>query len=442
MYKKLLLIILFPVLTYAQHTIKGTFTPAEEYKWAILYRIEPEHMFYTANTQVKEDGTFTLELDKSVPTGIYRLVYALPQEIYNFDIIYNGTENIELTFSADNGLSFHSSEENILLSAYESVMSEAQEMVGLAYQESPQGSPEVQKAFVNLELIQNQFEKDAAGYLAFNFVKANRPYIPRKSLDFETYLKNYKENYFKYVDFNDPILQKSGFPTQRALNYIEGFTSTKEDKKVRYNENIDAVALAIKNTDSLYQKALLGNLWQELVNDENINAANHLAEKHLIPIADSLDDKELSEKLTLFKNLSIGSKAPDFSWEQVIDGRTLQNSLHKIDGANNYILVFWSSGCSHCLKEVPLLHDKIKNLKKGDYKVIAIGLEDEPYDWRNKIFDFPEFVNVLGLGKWENEIGNKYDVISTPTYFILDKDKNIIAKPEHLEDVVKIIDNK
>ena len=78
-------------------------------------------------------------------------------------------------------------------------------------------------------------------------------------------------------------------------------------------------------------------------------------------------------------------------------------------------------------------------MEKCAYMVIAIGLEDEPYAWRNKIHDFPEFINVLGLGKWQNEIGKNYGVNATPSYFILDKDKKIIAKPEAFEDVLKLL---
>jgi len=40
---------------------------------------------------------------------------------------------------------------------------------------------------------------------------------------------------------------------------------------------------------------------------------------------------------------------------------------------------------------------------------------------------------VLGLGKWDNEIGNKYGVKETPTYFVLDKAKHIIDKPYDFE---------
>ena len=88
------------------------------------------------------------------------------------------------------------------------------------------------------------------------------------------------------------------------------------------------------------------------------------------------------------------------------------------------------------------MHSKVAAMDKGEYKVIAVGLEDEPYDWRNTIHDFPDFVNVLGLGKWENEIGNDYGIMSTPSYFVLDKDKKITAKPEEFDDLLKLISEK
>ena len=46
-----------------------------------------------------------------------------------------------------------------------------------------------------------------------------------------------------------------------------------------------------------------------------------------------------------------------------------------------------------------------------------------------------KWINVLGLNKWENEYAKKYDIVSTPTYFVLDSDKNILLKPESLEEL-------
>ena len=40
----------------------------------------------------------------------------------------------------------------------------------------------------------------------------------------------------------------------------------------------------------------------------------------------------------------------------------------------------------------------------------------------------------------DNSIGNDYGVTATPTYFVLDKDKNIIAKPYDFEALKEYMD--
>ena len=252
-------------------------------------------------------------------------------------------------------------------------------------------------------------------------------------------LKTQKPTYFENIDFNNPILQTSNFLFEYTFNYIKGFVGKDENVSEAYEKNIDIVNDLLQNCDTQYQKVLLHHLWQKFVDINEIRTANYIAEKYLIPVSTRVMDLELVEKLVLFKRLSLGEKAPNFSWEEDVDGKTAENSLHEIDVAETYVIVFWSSQCSHCLKEVPQIHNKVKALEKGQVKVIAVGLEDEPYDWQNTVYDLPEFINVLGLGKWENKIGDAYGIDSTPTYFVLDKDKKIIAKPEDIEGLLKIV---
>ncbi len=437
--KLLFTVCLFPLLAVAQHTIKGTFTPAEDYKWVLLYRISPTNTFYTADTRVDEEGNFTLKLDSTVTKGMYRIVYALPPETYNFDVIYNGEEDIELTFSDTHGVVFTISKENQLLAAYEEEVYKVRSEIGSKYRK---GYEEVEGLFKTLGELQNVFENEAEGTIASNFIKANKAYIPSEAEDLTNYVKNTKATYFENVDFNNPILQTSNFLFEYTFNYIKGFVGKDENVPDAYEKNINTVNELIQNSDTQYQKVLLHHLWQKFVDINRVGTANYIAEKYLIPVSTRVMDLELVEKLVLFKRLSLGEKAPDFSWEEDVEGKTIKNSLHKVDIAQRYVIVFWSSQCSHCLKEVPQIHSKVKALEKGLVKVITVGLEDEPYDWQNTIYDFPEFINVLGLGKWENKIGDAYGIDSTPTYFVLDENKKIVAKPEDLEKLMEVLSLK
>ena len=129
--------------------------------------------------------------------------------------------------------------------------------------------------------------------------------------------------------------------------------------------------------------------------------------------------------------MAFGAVAPDFSW--VKDNKT--QKLNELDDAENYIIVFWSSTCSHCLKEMPKLKTFVNSQEKGMFKVIAIGLEDEHASWADESSFYPDFIHVLGLQKWDNEIGNLYDVSATPTFFVLNKDKRIIGKPYGVKEL-------
>jgi protein-disulfide isomerase len=73
--------------------------------------------------------------------------------------------------------------------------------------------------------------------------------------------------------------------------------------------------------------------------------------------------------------------------------------------------------------------------------VIAAALEENKKDHEQFASKLPKWTNILGLKKWENEMAKAYKINATPTYFILDKDKRIIAKPEHFEDVKAYFEN-
>lgn len=104
------------------------------------------------------------------------------------------------------------------------------------------------------------------------------------------------------------------------------------------------------------------------------------------------------------------------------------------EGAEKYIVTFWSTSCSHCLKEIPELYNFTKELYS--VKVIAVALEEDKFGFNHHTEMMDKWINVLGLNKWENEIARSYEIHSTPSYFILDKDKKITEKPEQLVELL------
>ncbi|WP_406685436.1 TlpA family protein disulfide reductase [Seonamhaeicola sp. MEBiC1930] len=437
--KYILIIVFLPATVWAQHTIKGTFTPAEDYKVVILYKVTPTVSEYIANSQVNEKGSFEIKLDSTVTKGMYRLVYAIPQEDYNFDIIYNGEENVELTFNSETGVKFESSIENMLLDSYTNSMSMVTHSIGKFFSEQSTDTLALAKIFDTQRGAQTNYEEAAKGRMVLEFIKGNKPYIPETFEDVKTYVNNLKEHYFDYVDFTNETLQSSNFLEEKILNYVFGMSIDSEDEIANYKNNIDVICNVMESAPNVLKRILLVSLWQQMADLNNEVVANYISEKYLMDIAVELNDQELLNALIKYADVSLGKTAPDFPIEIELEGKKTTKTLSEFEGANNYVIVFWSSTCSHCLDEIPLLQKFIKT--KENIKVIAIGLEEEPNLWMQLIGNSPNFIHVYGEGKWDNEIGNSYAVSATPTYFVLDKDKKIIAKPEDFEALKKVFDN-
>lgn len=425
----LFLIALLPSILLAQNTIKGKFSPAKDYNFALLYKVKPTLSDYVSNAEMQEDGSFEFKLDSTNTKGMYRLVYGVPQEDYNFDIIYNGKEDIELTFNSETGVEFKKSTENKLIASYTNSMSMVTQSIGNYFSQESKDTIALKAIFKTQKETQENFENATKDTIALEFIKANKPYIPQQVQDVKTYINNLKTHYFDHVDFNNKTLQSSNFLEERMLNYVFGMSSDSKDELENYKENIDVVYSYMKDAPNEVQRILLFDVWQQMSDLGFESIANYIAENYLMDIAVSLNDQELLHALILYKNISKGNVAPDFDIEIKEKDKLVEKKLSELQGSENYIIVFWSSTCSHCLDEVPQLQTLVKSLEKDKVKVIAIGLEDEPYRWKDLTYTYSEFIHVYGEGKWDNKIGDDYGVTATPTYFILDKDKKIISKP-------------
>ncbi|MBU2949813.1 TlpA family protein disulfide reductase [Tamlana agarivorans] len=434
----LLLALLIPSILLGQHTIKGVFAPAADYNIALLYKVKPSISEYVTSQEIQKDGSFTFQLDSTATKGMYRLVYAVPQEDFNFDIIYNNKEDIELKFNSETGVKFLKSNENKLLASYHNSMAMVIQSITNFYTSKSKDTTALNAIFKTQKETQLSFEKAAKNTIALHFIKANKPIVPTKALTATNYIAKLKAHYFDYVDFKNPILQSSSFLEEKMLSYVFGITSKDLDEVENYKANIDVLCEAMLDAPNEIKRLLLFDLWQEMVDLKQEAVANYISETYLVAIATVLKDEELIKALKLYRNISNGNKAPNFTITNGEKDKKISTKLSELSGAENYVIVFWSSSCSHCLDEIPQLKSFTNQLEKGAVKVIAIGLEDEAEieNWKNVIKDYPNFIHVYGKGKWENKIGNAYGVVSTPTYFILDKNKVIVDKPDHIEDLV------
>jgi len=424
--------LLLPIVALAQNTITATFSPAEEYRWAILYKNTPYGSDYVAQGKI-ENGNVQFNLQAKHTKGVYKLVYAAPQEDYNFDIIYNGNENISLTFSKDTGAVFQESSGNLLLNSYLSSMAAIGGEIEAFYISKNTDAQTLEALFQKQKETQALYEEKSKNTITYHFIKSNRPYIPDSYQNAEIYIDNLTSNYFQGIDFADPVLQSSNFLLERSLAYIAGVSHQGMDQKGAMEKNIETVVSKLQDTDPIFQKNFLQKVWQKMVNYNLHDGANYIASNHVLPLAESQKDTILIQKLIQFINLSIGNVAPEILWETEENGTTQQHKLSELAIADRYVLIFWSSGCSHCLEQMPKVKALMQSLDSSKYKVIAVGLEDQSLSWEKEIQKYPEFLHIIKLKKWDSMVVQDYALTSTPTFFVLDKDKKFIEKPENFE---------
>lgn len=431
--KKLFIIFwALPLLSLAQ-TVKGTFSPVEDFTYAFLYKATPEGANYVNRGELDSLGNFEIQLDTSLTAGIYKIVYAIPPEENNFDFIYDGKESVAFNFSYKDGVSFTTSEENKLWNSYLKSIDMVNQTISNYYTKDNSDKEGFNSIFKTLKDTQTGYEELAKGKLVSSFIRASRPYVPAQHEDISTYSKNLKAHYLNQLDFSDYLLQSSSFLTDRVTAYVFNMVNNPDD--ATYKQHVDDVAAAINSNDLIIKTSLLEMLWQHFVDQNNHDVANYITTNYLLELAKATDNHVLEDMVISYKNTSIGSKAPNFD----ITSNGKNTNLHQLEGAEQYLLIFWSSACGHCLSELPKVKEMVAN--NPNIKVIAFGLEEAENNWENEIKNYPEFTHQIGLDKWNNPVVKTYGVSATPMYFLLSASKIIMAKPYGVEDLEIVLKN-
>lgn len=454
MIKKILpILILISSISYAQHTIKGVLSPNIDTDWLILYRIEGTKQVFVNNTTIKKDsieisgkneavGSFEIKLPSYAKSGTYRATYRLEGASF-VDFIYN-KEDVSFIFNPDypqESIAFTTSIENNFYKKYMNDISTVQrklDSIQVAVLRNPalDLTENYKEALNNVNVIQTKYIDLAKDKYVAPFIKASARMNPTEILtSVNEYLINIKSTFFDHLDFSNKTLVNSSFLTNRILDYVFyiNYSEDIEQQQVLYKNSIETVLSKIKSKP--YQRDIIQFLIEQFESSKNLEIIDYLFEYHYkkLPL-EIQNSKFVTEKQALFA-AEIGRIAPDFSWTE--NGKNLK--LSSLNDAETYVLVFWSTACSHCLREIPQLHSYMK--EKPSMKVIGFALENDAFVWETYTKNnLQGWHNVLGLEKWKNKTARTYQVFSTPSYFILDRNKKITAKPNAIKDVKELLD--
>ncbi|NNC70427.1 MAG: TlpA family protein disulfide reductase [Flavobacteriaceae bacterium] len=425
----------------AQHTIKGEMDPVADYPWMLLYKLKGAKQDFIAYDSII-NGKFEITVPNNASSGIYRLLYDQKNQLF-LDVIYD-QEDIELRFHPQDPNSivqFSNSSTNTIYYNYLRTISTAQQQLDSMqvdfFKPNANGAIAIiyNKKYNDVLKIQDHFEKMAKGSLAFHFIKSSARYNPVKPIkNPEDYLQKIQDHFFDHIDLNSDLLDHSTFKNDKINDYIFSLTSTDDPKtetKLR-KEAINRVLEKIKMNVAL-SKNIQESLLYSFAQQENVIMTNHVL-NHYLQLPKELQDPGFIKDVKGQLRTAIGNIAPNILWEE----NGTQKTLHKLSGASNFLVVFWSSGCSHCLKELPLLKEYLKD--KPHINVIAVGLEDAQSTliWQREIEKYSNWTHVYGVDKWKNRFANEYGVNATPSFYLLDAQKKILAKPEDVQELKEV----
>ena len=417
----------------AQYNIFGQLNPKGDYAQVLLYKTQGAFQYYKASTEIDSLGMFGFRLPENFETGSYRLVYNTQKNLF-VNIIYN-QENVSFTCDPEdvtNTIYFFDSKENSKFFDYIKQINvkyiELDSIQNLCYQDYSNEKLVRKYISKNAEInaFQNYFEQETKGMLVNNFIKAYKktnPELPLQSkLDYYLYLR---KNYLNNIDFQNETLRNSSFIIDRLNEYVFDLN---EAIAIKANKALDTlmIDMALDKIDaSKFKDEVIYSLTSSAYDPYSSQydlLLDYLHSKYYVSLPETIKTQDFTKMLESKLNVIVGKKAPNIKLDN--------GSLYDIK-SDKIMIVFWSTTCSHCLKEIPEVYEFLKDDKT--IKVILVAIEDEYSDWEHVIPSYPNWTHLRANGKWENEYAKAYNVKSTPAYFVLDKDKIIIAKPDDMK---------
>ena len=234
------------------------------------------------------------------------------------------------------------------------------------------------------------------------------------------------QRYWDDVDFHDTTLVSSQTMADKLVAFFYSFTDGDEQ---RFD------SLSIAGLGVLLDKAKVNMRMYEYILDFALNGYSSMGRDKVtdyllnypqlaegeITMEEGLRLDSISEP---YQKVRVGAKAPDVSAVSV-DGI----DYHLYDSkAKHIIVVFWSTDCEYCHEFLVQIRKRLD--LKSDFELVTFALADNNEEVCRSVkkMRLPGYHFYDGL-RWDSKAFLDYHVTSTPTVFVLDENKDIVAKP-------------
>ncbi len=414
-----------------------------------------ENMTVDDTAFITKPGKVVFQGNPELDGGVYFLVDE--EKIKLFEFVIDKTQSFELTTDTSDyikHMKIKGSSENDIFFDYQQTSSrlfaEIQEYRQMKATISTQDSMNWVDEQINAINKQNvaykiNFLQEHPDHILSLIFKASKePELPdslkgnSKEIRKQAYLY-YKSHYWDNTDLTDPRILKTPLFHDKVNKYFNQVVQKNPDSII---VEIDRVMDKCKGnkpvreyltwyfTATFESASIMGydKIFVHMVDtyfrDQNHDWVSSSMYENLIERADKI------------RPLLIGNFAPELI---LIDTNNQFKSLNEIQ--NDYVvIIFWTTTCSECKKELSHL-DELYHSKAFDMEVFAVNTDTNLLKWKDYVKkDSMDWINVNGTRSISKDYHILYDIYKTPTIFVLDKEKRIIAKHLSAEQIIGFVE--
>lgn len=393
------------------------------------------------------NGCFDFNLPLAAPPGMYSIILDARKNAY-IRILFN---NENIVFHSDLGhlldsMNFTESRENKLYYDYSRFISVCNRKVEMLtkisnlYTTGDKFFKNCQEeiTIVNQQMVDEPVKiiRNSPGTFVAQLLNAQQPvYIP-ESINEKGRKRYLQDHYLDNIDFTYAPLVRTDILPIAVKNYMALFEQkgfSQAEQEVSYTEGIDKLLAKCAVNQEVMDFVIKELL--EIFSFGNYDIMNaYITEKYMLSNKCESDADARNYKMTIdnIRRVSVGKSAPEIVMTDNSGNETRLSSF-----TNDYTLVvFWSTTCPHCTKMLPELKDIYSRCDTNSLKIISFSLDPDRKKWTDFLAkDNYKWINYNDPSGWQGKTCQAYNIRATPLFFLLNKEKIIVAKPLDLVEL-------
>jgi thiol-disulfide isomerase/thioredoxin len=359
--------------------------------------------------------------------------YAIWLNSSNYAQIIINNENVDLIFDNSdlkNSIEIIESNENKTLWTFIRERRKIKSKISQAYMNKTEYEKS-SKEFIFYDSIEKALQKSYKDYILLIDSTNSGSFLAESIIsDIET---SSKEEFFKYVDFTNSKLIRSGVFTKKVADYLQFKTEYTEEGFINAIDKIleySSVNQEVYEFILMYLLDIFNTVGPDII-------LNYILEVYVIGDACSdLDfSKVLEQKILAHKKIKIGNKAPSIS--AFASNGILYNLYDICSFYDLNILYFGSSHCGFCEDAKPKILEILNKESQCDIQVIYFSLDEDVNNWLTSQKNMPDnWLSLSELKGWDSKATGIFQIHKTPSFYLLDKESKIISKPKSVEELI------